>query len=999
MLFRSDLNLLKSQFAGQDEKCYVEFIFKIKNKQYRIHREPAWVKTTTKTGNERKIDETVLLEEYINENKTELISTKQNETKEKIQTIIGLSANEFSSIILLPQGQFADFLQKNSKEKQEILEKLFPVNDYKNISEKIAEQSKEKTSNLKTLEEQLKYLQNNFNIDTFIDEKENFEKQIKEENKQIKEFNNRYAEIEKQLHILSNKENLEKKLKDELEKQKILSNQQNEITNLKQTIAYVPLARDIKTKFDNYNTCKEKLNISRTNKENLNKQINELNSRKKEFIEHEKEQKEKIELVSKIENQLPLLKEAAEQENKIKTLTSEIKKLNDKISNNKIILTNEKTFSDHANQEKNDNIKTIDTIPLLTEEKNSLVSDNQKAISINDILLQISENEKEINNLNNSKTQTIEELNKQEISIKVFETKLLEAEEKEKREQNLETAGILSTTLQENKPCPVCGSLLHPLPAKPFHSEFSIQDEIASFKQTIEEQKTQRDKIKQTLTIIETKTNETKNNLEKTKKRLLLPTLIFSENTLKEFSLCSLDSQDYTIEQIETIKEIIENKQKNIVKELEIANQLKQENIQLENFIRVKTDHIKKLETDIFNDTENLTNKKIELAPIEENYKKAIISDEQKEPLEQIKEKEKQKNRLQKEISDFENNKNIINENISKTTGSLITEDEVYKKAEIEFSNSNEVLNISVLEVLNKFNISAEKDFINSKDYFNSISEIIKYAISISEENTIKEKIDNYEKIKSENDTLISNTKKEISEFSITTPRHELEKEKSNLQNEQDFLQDTLINHNTSLSQLIENKKSFDELNKKRQEQSTDLSTLAQLSKDLNGDNIKSKNFTAWILGIYLEEITKYATQRLKKMSNGRYTLLLNSDYKKRNAKTGLDLEVFDSYTGKNRPCNTLSGGETFMTSISLALGLADSIQSNSGGIQLDAIFIDEGFGTLDDETLELSLNILDEIRGQRTVGIISHVTELQNRISSVVHVEKTNTGSHIRID
>ena len=134
-------------------------------------------------------------------------------------------------------------------------------------------------------------------------------------------------------------------------------------------------------------------------------------------------------------------------------------------------------------------------------------------------------------------------------------------------------------------------------------------------------------------------------------------------------------------------------------------------------------------------------------------------------------------------------------------------------------------------------------------------------------------------------------------------------------------------------------------------------------------------------------------------MSNGRYTLLLNSDYKKRNAKTGLDLEVFDSYTGKNRPCNTLSGGETVMTSISLALGLADSIQSNSGGIQLDAIFIDEGFGTLDDETLELSLNILDEIRGQRTVGIISHVTELQNRISSVVHVEKTNTGSHIRID
>lgn len=114
-----------------------------------------------------------------------------------------------------------------------------------------------------------------------------------------------------------------------------------------------------------------------------------------------------------------------------------------------------------------------------------------------------------------------------------------------------------------------------------------------------------------------------------------------------------------------------------------------------------------------------------------------------------------------------------------------------------------------------------------------------------------------------------------------------------------------------------------------------------------------------------------------------------------RRSAGGLDLEVFDSYTGVVRSVSTLSGGETFLASLSLALGLADVVQSYSGGIHLDAIFVDEGFGTLDPESLDLAMRALIDLqKGGRLVGIISHVPELKERIEARLEVKSTDRGS-----
>jgi exonuclease SbcC len=173
--------------------------------------------------------------------------------------------------------------------------------------------------------------------------------------------------------------------------------------------------------------------------------------------------------------------------------------------------------------------------------------------------------------------------------------------------------------------------------------------------------------------------------------------------------------------------------------------------------------------------------------------------------------------------------------------------------------------------------------------------------------------------------------------------------------------------------------------------------TLLALANDLSGKNPKKEAFDSWLLAWRLREITAYASRRLTAMSDGQYHILSESNADRGgNALRGLDLAVFDENTGKKRPCATLSGGESFLASISLALGLADALEARGGGVQLDAVFIDEGFGSLDDSALELALGVFDELSSARMVGLVSHVDELKDRIKSQVEIIKTRHGSHI---
>jgi exonuclease SbcC len=190
---------------------------------------------------------------------------------------------------------------------------------------------------------------------------------------------------------------------------------------------------------------------------------------------------------------------------------------------------------------------------------------------------------------------------------------------------------------------------------------------------------------------------------------------------------------------------------------------------------------------------------------------------------------------------------------------------------------------------------------------------------------------------------------------------------------------------------LKELKKSADALAKIERE----YAAIKSLSDTANG----KLSFETYAQMAYFERVLRAANLRLKVMSQNRYVLLRKEEGSDGRKRMGLEIEVADSYTGKSRSANSLSGGESFMASLSLALGLSDVVQQSAGGIHLDAMFIDEGFGSLDAEVLELSVRTLSDMAdGNRIIGIISHVAELRERIDKQVRVEKTHSGSKIRL-
>ena len=171
---------------------------------------------------------------------------------------------------------------------------------------------------------------------------------------------------------------------------------------------------------------------------------------------------------------------------------------------------------------------------------------------------------------------------------------------------------------------------------------------------------------------------------------------------------------------------------------------------------------------------------------------------------------------------------------------------------------------------------------------------------------------------------------------------------------------------------------------------------LSRLCEGTSGENTLRMRLSAYVLAARLEQVAEAATHRLAGMSGGRYQLV-HSDAAGGRGRSGLGLRVRDAWTGRDRDTTTLSGGESFFASLALALGLADVVSAEAGGILLETLFVDEGFGSLDETTLDEVMDVLDGLReGGRTVGLVSHVPELRQRISTQVLVEKGRFGSRI---
>jgi DNA repair protein SbcC/Rad50 len=226
---------------------------------------------------------------------------------------------------------------------------------------------------------------------------------------------------------------------------------------------------------------------------------------------------------------------------------------------------------------------------------------------------------------------------------------------------------------------------------------------------------------------------------------------------------------------------------------------------------------------------------------------------------------------------------------------------------------------------------------------------------------------------------------------------HSLEEQVNEKKEKLNVQQEIVNNLNISLKQNIAIKENIQKLVEEQGELAAKYYDIAELAQLARGDNHLRLSLERYVLASFLDEILIQANLRLDQMTDHRYQLIRSDSIAKRGAQSGLDLEVIDHHTGQQRSVKTLSGGEGFKTSLSLALGMADVVQAHAGGVQLDTLFIDEGFGTLDEISLEQAIACLRSLQdGNRMLGIISHVPQLKEEIPAKLQIQSGPKGSSV---
>lgn len=363
--------------------------------------------------------------------------------------------------------------------------------------------------------------------------------------------------------------------------------------------------------------------------------------------------------------------------------------------------------------------------------------------------------------------------------------------------------------------------------------------------------------------------------------------------------------------------------------------------------------------------------------------KDIYVAEEKDNNTKIIEEKKKEKTNLENEFKKLNSEKQKLLSEINsyKDNITLFDEDIKMLKQSIEDYNTK-------LEDLYNDNKTSYEDYLSKK-----LDKIELYDLKV--------KINNYDSTKNNLESTIKLLEKEVKDKKIVDVS---EKEKQlNLVNEEyKELDDTYTRLNASLEKIKSSTKNIEMFLKDSKNVQEEYNVIKVLSDTASGmlTGKKRITFESYVQSYFMESVLVEANKRLIKMTDSRYELKKKEIETKLNIKTGLDFSIFDSYTGKERDVASLSGGEKFKASLALALGLSDTISNNRGGIKIDSLFIDEGFGSLDTDSLNQALNILSDLSGNdKLVGVISHVSELMSRIDNKILVNKTNTGSAISIE
>ena len=874
--------MLRSMYAEPSVPTYVYLEFVCRGKLYKVKRNPAYDRP--KLRGEGVTTESAAVELILPDGSI-IANSNMDEANKKITEIIGVDREQFSKIAMIAQGEFRDFLLKDSKDKIEIMRKLFRTENYEIFQNKLKDLRSETARNCEDLKKTILIPLKNIGCD---------------------EKNEYYAELVNLKNILDDKDKTPPAEKFADLAEKIISEDAKKLEELSKS------ETDAKNKMDKAEKeleARKNLADAETKLNEAEKQLTDLNKKQAELKEKkeaaEKQKPKETELTGTIATEREKLKNYDE----LDDVDENIKKTDKKIKE----CEDNKKKAEKSVEDANEQLKAV------KEEFDRIKNAGEEAAKLKNKVIEIKNSIEDLSNLKKyaKSTQDAEKIaNVETDNYLCAKTDADKAREKYNiayRNFLDAQAGILATQLLkaeaetgEKQRCPVCGSLEHPHPAELSQSAVTGEelDELEEKKKSAEKNESEKSKY----------SGEKKAEFTKEKEK-------FEELASKfpDFAFTYNDSN--------LISEEIENKnseKSELEKQLKTCENNKKRAKEIDEEERQKLEEKIKTETDNKNEFENhLSGLKSHLGGLI-NQKTRVLSkldyDSKEKAKEHINALESELKKLSDAIEDavkaYETNKNAVS----------------------EASGRVEELRKSKTELAGKCDETLAKTATN-------ILESEKQAT----EELLSEIDEKKDKIKNRN-TLNINAVNEIRDISVQLAKDEEE-----------------------------------------------YVYIKELCDTVNGNIGSGKDkikLETYVQMIYFERVLERANQRFIEMSGGQYEFVRREVLTDARKQGGLDINIIDHYNGTERDVKTLSGGESFLASLSLALGLSDEVQSEAGGVCIESMFIDEGFGTLDETSLGKAVEVLDSLASNNTlIGIISHVAELKNRIERRLIIKKEKSG------
>ncbi|MHA2783273.1 AAA family ATPase [Vibrio harveyi] len=928
--------------------------FSLHGKSYRVIRSPEQEAPKARGEGMTVRKHTAALYEITDEEK--LITSKTTQVKTEVTNIIGLNETQFRQVMVLPQGKFRELLLATSKEREEIFGQLFQTDIYKKIEYALKDKASAISKAKDEFDNQIRGALQVAGVSSEAELTEQrealsvqFESVQKQEQESLAQLNALKTELQK-AEALSNefkkREQAEIALKQHLEQSDAVSSRQLQLDNAKKAskveLPYVTLQ----------NTSKQTQELEQKVAK-LSQDLtvaNDAVKSKEGALQTAKEQAAQLPKLTEQQYQLEGMKgklvEKSELEKAINaglTQKSEFEATLKKYIALKEKLTLEAQQGQKSLDQARVDVASIGSVEAEIKQQQRLMQDLQKLTGLNQELAKLDA-------LTPSKQASVDQAKARYVELQ------RSADTLELSWHNAQAA-VLAQRLQAGEMCPVCGSVEHPQPAQ-FVGEEVTKEQVQRARNTEREGQVALNQLNNQLEQHNIAIGQYKQQIEQLSVEL-------GQNASMDLGAlqASMQQLDERLQQLSSInlvqleQSVNELNQRCVTGEGKI-NDLQNQMAANESTIKVNREQLAKLSS-------SLDAKYSSLEVLEQD----IVA-------------------IQKQIAELnsalENAQNHLQQAVLAKTN-----------IESQLTTNQQWLN----EALDRFSTAkADWEQALQASAFEDEAQFLACKVDEAEMQVWQQEIDAFKQTQIKLEQTLADLSSTLKDLALP-----------DLENINVKLNSVQQSYVEARNQLDSTRSLFERLEKVRNDIATlhdkntkledeykVFGTLYDVASGKTGSRISLHRF---VLGVLLDDVLIQASQRLSLMSKGRYILARKTEGFKGAAGRGLDLVVEDSYTGKTRDVATLSGGESFMAALALALGLSDVVQSYSGGIRLDTLFIDEGFGSLDPESLDLAIQTLVDLQQTgRMIGVISHVSELKEQMAQRIDVEPSRLGSTVSV-